>query len=100
MKEKLSSNKDLPELLEKLNTDGRYDKIIVDARAFHFHDYKSPLDVSCPKVHLVAVVSEFPELSALRTRIINGDFDDEADEADKEEMRKSLPESMWSILGL
>lgn len=81
--------------------------IIKEAIAGEFHDYKNQ-KYTCGKVALVAYLQE-AGLMQLSQRVIDGEFDEEADEEDKAEMRKDLQrsmspkgelESMWPIMGL
>lgn len=95
-----STNKELVEELEKRNTDGRYDQLIANAKNNRYHDYKNPEDVLCGKVEVVNDLAPFPELHDIRAAVMNGDFDEEADEEDKEAMRQDLPKNMHSFFGL
>lgn len=93
-----SSNVHLAEELILRNTGNRYDALIERARNNGYHDHKFDMveghpeyaDCICPKVQLVEDLTPFPELNDLRTRVMNGEFDDPADEADKERMRSDL----------
>lgn len=95
-----STNKELVEILEARNTEGSYDQLIANAKANRYHDYKNPEGVVCGKIQFIVDSCEFPELEDVRNDIRNGLYDEEADEEDKAEMRKDLPESMWGFLGL
>lgn len=95
-----STNKELVAELEKVNKDGKFDKIIQQAKDNYYHDYKQPEHVVCGKILFVAETANIPELSALRNAVMNGEYDEEADEIDKAEMRKDLPASMWAMFGL
>jgi len=98
-----TSNKDLPEELRDRNQDGRYEQIIKNALANVYHDFKS--EEAMPKAVLVNDLDQFPELADIREAVINGKYDDYADEADKAEMRGWLdedkaPDSLYEVLGL
>lgn len=95
-----STNKELVEDLQAINTNGQFDKLIKMAKANYFHDYKQPEDVVCGKMLFAELSANIPELKPLRDAIINGEFDEVADEEDKAEMRKDLPPTMWKHLGL
>ncbi len=84
------------------------DLIIKEAKAGEFHDYKNNR-YPCGKVAVVehlrqATVHASSEqagmLMRLRQRVIDGEFDEEADEEDKAEMRKLLPKEAWPQFGL
>jgi hypothetical protein len=95
-----STNKELVNELEERNVGGRYDQLIANAKSNRYHDYKNPDDVICGKVELVADLEGFPELADIRAAVIDGAYDEEADEEDKEMMRRDLPKSMWGMFGL
>lgn len=97
-----STNKELPELLEKRNVDGRYDELIAECKKNWYHDYKSPDDIDfvCPKVELLIRVGKFSELVDVYKMIAEGEFDEQADEEDKAMLRKDVPEDMWGTFGL
>lgn len=95
-----STNIELVEELEKVNITHKFDTIIKNAKNFRYHDYKAPEDVVCGKMEFVKDAAKFPELFYLSRRIQMGEFDEEADEADKAEMRKDLPSHMWETFGL
>lgn len=101
--ERKTSNKQLPEVLQDRNHRGKYDKLIQKALANVYHDFKS--EETMPKVVLVNDLSVFPELEDIREAVINGEYDDYADEQDKTEMRGWLdddnaPDSVKRMLGL
>jgi|GEM_PF-1467724 hypothetical protein len=95
-----STNKELVIELEAINQNGKLDKFINRAKANYYHDYKQPEHITCGKTLFVSESTNIPELQDLRNRIMNGEFDEEADEEDKAEMRKDLPASMWASFGL
>lgn len=91
----------LPKLLAERNTEGRYDTLINKAESFLYDDYKFDLidpecDYPCPKVMLVDDLSKFTELADLRQQAMDGVFDDEADEADKNRLREEMKEGGMS----
>lgn len=90
----------LVEELEELNTDEKYNQLIANAKSGRYHDYKNPDDVPCGKIELVRDLDSYPELADIRAKVIDGYYDEEADEEDKEAMRESIPQSMWKALGL
>jgi hypothetical protein len=95
-----ATNKELVEELTSINVDGKYDQLIENAKSGRYHDFKNPDDVICGKTELVHDLQKFPELEQYRQDVMNGDYDEEADEDDKEMMREGLPPSMRDILGL
>ena len=89
---------ELVELLRQKPQSTLRDEIIKEALAGEFHDYKND-KYSCGKVaaaHLLTVAG-FHDLATL---VKEGEFDEEADEQDKTNMRKNLPKEMWDIFGL
>jgi len=92
---------ELPQELEALNKDGKYDEIIAEAKAGEYHDYKNQ-KYTCGKVAVVEKLNEFPELNHIRNAVINGDYDESPDEDDKEMMRKDLGDNpeLAKLLGL
>jgi len=98
-KVRLDTRVDLVVELEKVKprTTG-IQSIIDEARAGEFHDYKNQ-KYDCGKTELVKRL-QLNGLYSLSMRVANGDFDEDADEDDKAEMRKRLPRKMWGPLGL
>jgi len=97
----------LPEILEKLNVNGKYDRIIEKAKKGFYHDFKfdilDPFTTEvCPKVALVRELSRFPELRELVARVKHGDFDDSPDEEDRQRIREEHKDSpgLLRMLGL
>jgi hypothetical protein len=86
--------------LLKRNDKGQFDTLIKNARAGWYHDYKNPDHIPCGKMQFVEDSANFPELADLRQQVTDGEFDEEADEEDKAELRTYVPESMWSMFGL
>ncbi len=111
MKAKKTTSLELVQELTARNSNGKYDSIIERAKNNGYHDFKfdqNPLygDCICPKMELHGHLAAFPELSDIRDAVANGDYDETADEADKEMMREWLKddgesgERMIDILGL
>lgn len=71
---------------------------IAEAKAGEYHDYKNQKYV-CGKVALVERLNYLHQ-HELTKRVIDGEFDEVADETDKEELRKGLPPAMWPVMGL
>lgn len=80
---------------------GKLTEMILEAKAGEYHDYKNK-KYTCGKVAAYSLLEMIgtPACKALASRIMEGEFDEEADEADKEMMRKDLPEHAWPIFGL
>ena len=95
-----STNKELVTEMEAININGKLDKFIKQAKANFYHDYKQPSHIACGKTLFMNESQNVPELKDLRNRVIDGEFDEEADENDKAEMRKDLPANMWEMFGL
>lgn len=95
-----STNKELVTELELLNKDGKLDKFIANAKANRYHDFKAPEDVICGKTDFVNESYGITELVDLRNRVMDGEFDEEADEEDKADMRNDLPPALWEKFGL
>ena len=104
-KESKSTNKEMVQELIALNVDGRFDQIIENAKNNRYHDFKNPDDVPCGKVQFLADTQVFAvELQDVRQRLMNGEFDESADEQDIESMRDVLimdnsPDVMFEQLG-
>jgi len=90
----------------------KYQAIIERAVNNGYHDHKFDKipghpeygETNCPKVQLVQDLFQYPELRDIRERVINGEFDDPADEEDAAEMRGWLmddnaPDEMFRQLG-
>lgn len=95
-----STNKELVAELQKRNTAGRYDSIIAKAQNNWYHDYKNPDEVVCGKWELLKDLVDYPELSDIENDVLAGHYDEQADEEDKEKMRKELPPTLWRQFGL
>lgn len=101
---------ELVQELEKLPKMAEIDEMIVEARAGEYHDYKNEKYV-CGKVAAVERLSwvaanpETPKearetLLLLKKQIIEGEFDEYADEEDREMMRRDWPKDLWPMMGL
>lgn len=95
-----STNKELVADLELVNVNGKFDKFVEQAKNNFYHDYKQPDHIVCGKTLFVNETQGIPELKHLRDAIINGEYDEVADEEDKASMRKDLPPNMWAMFGL
>jgi hypothetical protein len=84
--------------LEKLPRTPAIEEMIAEAKAGEYHDYKNR-KYTCGKV-AASTKLRAAGLGWLAMRVENGDFDEEADEDDKAEMRKNLPRSAWPVFGL
>jgi hypothetical protein len=93
---------DLVEELEKIQPRPiALQAIINEARDGEFHDYKSRKHV-CGKISAVDMLrrTKIPECLAIAERIIAGEFDEQADDVDRMELRKIVPANMWEFMGL
>lgn len=88
----------LVEELEKLPQTPGIKFIIEEAKAGEYHDYKNE-KYACGKVEVVGKLRA-EGLHDLAGRVICGEFDEEADEEDKAQMRKDLPQRLWGAFGL
>lgn len=95
-----STSKELVEELTSRNLNGKYDQLIKNAVANRYHDYKNPDDVDCGKMELASDLQSYPELADIYQKVIDGEYDEVADEEDKAAMRAELPKYMWDALGL
>lgn len=98
MKEKKSTTVELVRELIQRNEQGRYNYLIVKAKSGMYHDFKSW--VPAPKAVLVEDLHRFSELEDIRSAVIEGVYDEEADAEDLEDLRQQLPTEMWELLGL
>lgn len=91
---KKTTSIDLVAELSERNKDGKYDSIIARAKENGYHDYKIDDEkypnCLCPKMDLVYDLGKFPELSDIRDRVKEGEFDEVMDESDKENLRAQL----------
>lgn len=107
----MAATKDLAEILSKRDAE-KYKSIIERAANNGYHDHKFDKipghpeygeDV-CPKIALVGHLSQFPELSDIKQQVMDGMYDEPADEEDKAEMRgwlmdENSPDSAFKTLG-
>lgn len=99
MKEYLDTRIHLVQELEKISPrTPEIEEIIAEAKAGEYHDYKNQ-KYDCGKVAAYTKLLR-AGLTQLAERVRNGDFDEQADEDDKEAMRKNLPRSAWATFGL
>lgn len=70
-----STTVELVEELEKRNVDGKYNRIIAEAKAGEYHDFRNN-KYATPKVTLVAHLGEFPELSDIGKDVMTGVYDE------------------------
>lgn len=86
---------DLVEELKKLKQYPEITYMIAEAQAGEYHDYKNKKYV-CGKTEAITrldTISRFyndQTVIALRNQIMNGDFDEQADEEDKLSMRNDI----------
>lgn len=101
-------SKNLAEILAAKDKD-KYKDIIERAALNGYHDFKFDRipehpewgEDICPKLRLVEDLAAFPELADIRQQVMEGDFDDEADEEDDAIMRKELGnDKLADLLGL
>lgn len=107
----MAASKDLAEILSKRDPE-KYKAIIERAANNGYHDHKFDkipghpeyANTACPKMQLVQDLSFFPELNDIRSRAMDGEWDDPADGEDAEEMRGWLmddnaPDEFFKQLG-
>lgn len=105
--------KEIANILKAKPNSEKYSAIIERAANNGYHDHKFDsipghpeyADCICPKIKLMEDLARFPELSDIRQEVIDGKYDEPADEQDKEEMRGWLiadgsPDAMFQALGL
>lgn len=86
-----STNVDLVADLTSLNLTGDYNRIIDNAKRMFYHDFKQPDHVEMePKMLLADHLSRFPELKAIRDKVISGYYDEAPDEEDDKAMMDLL----------
>lgn len=95
---KKSTMVELVHELERLPRTAQIDELIVEAKAGEYHDYKNK-KYDCGKIAVVGKLRA-AGLEPLALRVIDGEFDEEADEHDKEHLKTFAPKSMWPMLGL
>jgi hypothetical protein len=90
-------SKELANVLRNIDAD-KYKHIIERAALNGYHDHKFDSVVGhpeyaeciCPKMQLVEDLTPYPELNNIREDVMNGVYDDKADEQDAAEMRMWL----------
>lgn len=85
------------------------EQIIREAKAGEYHDYKNR-KYTCGKMAVIGFLHTAAQthpsvegkaaLLKLRQQVMDGDFDEEADEDDLNEMRRTTPKNLWPVLGL
>lgn len=75
-----------------------FNETIEEAKRGEYHDYKNK-KYACGKVAVVARL-RYMNLHALAQRVINGEFDEEADAEDIAYLKSVAPKNLWPILGL
>lgn len=99
MPKRKSTMVELVEELEKLPKSEAIDFMISEAKAGEYHDYKNRKYV-CGKLASSTMLRNLGHTD-LAKRIESGEFDEEADEIDKQKMRNELGDNpLKSILGL
>lgn len=106
------STKDIADILKAINTEGKYDAIILRASLQGYHDFKHDKipdhpewgECICPKVQLVDDLRKFPELESIADDVISGKYDESADADDQKAMRDNLindnaPSAFFEMLG-
>jgi len=93
---------DLPKILRARGA-ARYKTIIDKAVVGTYHDYKSQLNMC--KVELVNDLARYPELEDIKQAVMEGKYDEEADDTDKDNLRQDLlsdgvGDSLFTALGL
>jgi hypothetical protein len=98
MTKRLDTRTDLVLELEKVASTPLIEEIIKEAKAGEFHDFKNQ-KYDCGKMALYGLLMK-AKLSDLANRVSEGEFDEKADEEDKAKLRKTIPQSAWSVFGL
>ncbi len=104
---------DIAKILHDRRGGEKYRAIIDRAANNGYHDHKFTKipghpeygECLCPKVQLVNDLSRFPELADIKKVVMDGKYDEAADDQDLEEMRGWLivdqsPDEMFTNLGL
>lgn len=121
MKKRKSTMVELPQDLEALRPlfkathpqgDDVLNFLIREARAGEFHDYKNE-KYDCGKVAVCSFLDQLTQqcedrgyqnlangLKGISSAVKNGDYDEEADQADIEKMRRETPRHVWKAIGL
>lgn len=107
----MAQTKDLAEILSKRDAE-KYKHIIERAANNGYSDHKFNKipghpeygECVCPKVQLVKDLGEYPELIDIQQEVMDGKYDEAADEEDQQEMRGWLmddnsPDAMFTMFG-
>ena len=86
----MNTNLDLVLVLKRRNNNGKYDALIERAANFGYHCFKYDSieehpeygECLCPKMQLSEDLLLFPELEDVRNDVMNGVYDEHADEDD------------------
>lgn len=89
---------ELVDELKKLPQTPGIQFMIAEALAGEYHDYKNN-KYACGKMESSRRLRSMGFID-LAKRIENGEFDEEADETDKAEMRKWVPQSIHDMFGI
>lgn len=104
---------EIASILKERRGGEKYRAIIDRAANNGYHDHKFNKipghpeygECICPKLQLVKDLSQFPELDDIKKDVMNGKYDEPADEQDQEEMRGWLieddaPDALFTELAL
>jgi hypothetical protein len=99
----------LVEELLRLEPTAEVLELLAEARSGEYHDYKNEKYV-CGKTEAVrklrnasdrtSSLADKAKLIELSERVVEGEFDEQADAQDVADMQKTLPKEMWPLLGL
>lgn len=105
--------KDIANILRGKRGGEKYRAIIERAANNGYHDHKFDKvpnhpeygECMCPKIQLVQDLSKYPELEDIKQDVMNGKYDEPADEQDQQEMRGWLiedgsPDALFDELAL
>lgn len=103
---------DIADILRERNAE-KYKSIIVRAANNGYHDHKFTSipdhpeygECLCPKIQLCKDLQQYPELKDIMKDVMDGKYDEPADEQDQEEMRgwlieDNVPDGVFKELGL
>ena len=94
MRQRKSTMVELVQELEKLPPSDGLAEIISEAKSGEYHDYKNK-KYDCGKVAVVGKLRSIGQ-EELAKRVINGEFDEEADEQDKAYLKRIAIEGGFS----
>lgn len=89
---------ELVDELKKLPQTPEIEIMVNEALMGEYHDYKNQ-KYPCGKMESALRLDKLGH-HGLAARIKDGEFDETADEQDKDEMRKYAPKKLWNVLGL